>query len=86
MNLSCIWFSFFFLLNIMFFLLKNDSKSYTRSIFHICNGTYYLDLFNYLSNCLLTYLLVSGTTTFLVVYLFDFLLIVSGYSGKWMEK
>ena len=30
-----------------------------------------LGLVNYLSSCLLTYLLVSGTTMFLVVYLFD---------------
>ena len=42
------------------------------AFFTFADGTYYLGLFNYLSNCLLTYLLVSGTTTFLVVYLFDF--------------
>ena len=67
-------------------MLKNDSKNYTRSNFHVCNGIYYLGLFNYLSNYLLAYLLVSGTTMFLVVYLFDFLLFVSGCSSKWVEK
>ena len=56
------------------------------SFFTFVDGTFYLGIFNYLSSYLLTYLLVSGTTTFLVVYLFDFLLIVSGCSDKWMEK
>ena len=41
--------------------------------FTFANGNYYLGLFTYLSSCLLTYLLVSGITKFLVVYLFDFL-------------
>ena len=50
------------------------------------NSTYYLGLFNYLFSCLLTYLLVSGTIAFLVLYLFYFLLVVNGCSGIWMEK
>ena len=50
-------------------MLKNYSESYPRSIFQVCRGyLYYLGLFNYLSSCLLNYLLVSG------------------HSGKWMEK
>ena len=56
------------------------------AFFMFADGTYYLALFNYLSSCLLTYLLDRGTTTFLVVYLFNFLLIVNGRNGKWMEK
>ena len=51
------------------------------AFFMFADGTYYLGLY-YISSCLLTYLLVSGTTTFLVVYLFDFLLIVSGQGDK----
>ena len=53
-------------------MLKKDSKSSTCSLFHVFAGSIYsLGLLNYLSSCLLTYLLVSGITSFLVVYLFD---------------
>ena len=34
------------------------------TLFMFADGTYYLGLFNYLSSCLLTYLLVSGTGSF----------------------
>ena len=56
------------------------------AFFMFADGTYNLGLFNYLSSCLLIYFLDRGTTTFLVVYLFNFLLIVNRRNGKWMEK
>ena len=57
-------------------------KAIHIAFFTFADDTYYLSLFNYLSNYLLTYLIVSGTTTLLVIYLFDFLLIVNGHCGK----